>query len=595
MTRSPTETTNEGGSSLVTETSNVRPAEAGGAREAGAPSAMAPPTVASATPAAPGSGATLAGKYLLGAPLGQGGMGVVYEAVQLTLGRTVAVKLLPASADPTSTARFAREARALAQLAHPGIVQIFDFATDAGVTYVVMERLYGRDLANALRAEPRFDIGRSVQIASEVLQALSVAHAHGIIHRDIKPANVFLEAGMSERVRLLDFGIASTNDGSPRLTETGVVVGTPAYMALEQLLGRAADPRTDLRAVGACLFQMLTGQRPFAGATGAALVEQIVRGDPPRADSLRAEVPTRLADVVARAMAREPADRFADAVTMLAALEPWRTGVGLAAPTSPAPAGAAATLGMPPALVTEPLRGGVHTTAEMLPRLSQTQPNVHVASPPNRPAASSSRFWLFVLGSLLVTIVAGLAVGVFALATLRPGQAPVVSGDAAAPRSATSPSAPVTAAATAVSAAPVTAPNTGAISAKPAAPAASAKDTRVPSVCFSTFELCPEKITTCDCSGDALLFPRPQTQDNFDSSVFSAPGKVTGEPCTGFTKAITAGGTFESQPGSGKLRCSDCSRVKALSRPVLAIPGTPCSGVANGSGQVAGTWRALKP
>lgn len=543
-----------------------------------------PATLASAFPDLPASGATIAGRYLLGAPLGRGGMGVVYEAVQLDLARTVAVKLLPPSADPTAAARFAREARTLAQLAHPSIVQIFDYGTDGSVAFVVMERLPGRNLAEAIRVEGRLEVGRSVQIASEMLIALSVAHASMIVHRDIKPGNVFLVAGAPERVKLLDFGIAATDDGSPRLTETGTRVGTPAYMAPEQILAGTLDPRTDLHAVGACLFEMLAGRRAFSAPTSAEIIAQIVRGGAPRVDSVRHDVPTRLADVVDRAMARDPSARFASAEAMLEALAPWRTGV--APMVAPASIHSAPMTSGPP--VSSPTRP-IQPSAMVQP----TAMHAMHAMPPAPAAQSNSRLWIILLASVLVTVVAGVVVGGVAFLKLSaPTQGPIATPSFSATSLPGTSSGATGASSGASSAVPVAGTN------RTTAPP---KEQRVPCVCQTSdgFALCSQKVTTCECqtSDGFILFARPQTQDSKDGSTVDAPGKSNGDACSGFTKGTSKEGVPISKPGTGSFRaCNDCSVQKAIAHPTLAAPGTPCRGnPQTGFTTATGTWKPVKP
>lgn len=509
-----------------------------------------PATLTSPLPDFPGPGARIAGRYLLEAPLGRGGMGIVYQAVQLDLGRTVAIKLLPPSSDPTAAARFAREATTLAQLAHPNIVQIFDYGVDAGVAFVAMEHLVGRTLADAIRSEAPFDIGRAIAIAIEMLTALAIAHRAGIIHRDIKPLNVFLVAGLAgERVKLLDFGVAATNDGGPRLTQTGAPVGTPAYMAPEQLSGADADPRSDLHAVGLCLFETLTGSRPFAG------------GAVPRVDAARPDVPARLADVLERAMARDVNGRFGTAEAMLDALAPWRTGL---MPPAPNP-GAPAMTGPSPMRTA----GGSQRA---------------VAAPPVR---GSGRLLALVAAAGVVLLGVLLAIGLYAYrwpGTSRP------QATASAPPGA--PSGPASLAGR--GGAPVTAGTNAA--ARSAAPAASGA--RVPSLCVdgNNEAICLTKLTSCTCRGNpAVLFSRVQTKGSTDGTSRDVPGGADGQPCTGFTRETDKTGEFStSKQESGVLQgCQDCSREKALARPTLAVPGTPCSGFPQTKGGAAsGVFKA---
>jgi eukaryotic-like serine/threonine-protein kinase len=248
-------------------------------------------------------------------------MGTVYEAVQLELERTVAIKVLPAEAagDAKANARLRQEAMAAARLGHPNVVEVFELGTaEDGAPFIVMERLVGTSLRGLLVERRRLPIDRAVHIALQMLDALGVAHAAGIVHRDVKPANVMLLD--DDRVKLVDFGIARfTEDERSVRTTTGTLLGTPAYLAPEQLDARGVDGRTDLHAVGLCLFEMLLGARPWRGAI-SDVASAVLRTIPPRIDTRRDDVPSALADVVERALAKEPNARFASASEMSAAL-----------------------------------------------------------------------------------------------------------------------------------------------------------------------------------------------------------------------------------------------------------------------------------
>jgi eukaryotic-like serine/threonine-protein kinase len=261
-------------------------------------------------------------------------MGTVYEAVQLELDRTVAIKVLPAEAarDAKANARLRQEAMAAARLGHPNVVEVFELGTaEDGAPFIVMERLVGTSLKGVLARERRLSIDRAVFVALQMLDALGVAHAAGIVHRDVKPANVMLLA--DDRVKLVDFGIArfSEDERSVRTT-TGTLLGTPAYLAPEQLDTRGVDGRTDLHAVGLCLFEMVLGARPWRGAI-SDVASAVLRTIPPRIDTRRDDVPAALADVVERALAKDPNARFPSAAEMSAALH-------AAVPVTKAPAGA---------------------------------------------------------------------------------------------------------------------------------------------------------------------------------------------------------------------------------------------------------------
>jgi serine/threonine-protein kinase len=217
---------------------------------------------------------TLAGRYELAAVIGRGGMGTVYEATDLVLGRSVAVKLLPgllADQDPTSIARFEREARAAAALNHPAVVAVYDTGEDDGARFIVMELISGRSLEAILREQGPLEPERAAEITARVADALAAAHGAGIVHRDIKPANVMVAEDGS--VKVLDFGIARAMDGTT-LTQNAMVLGTAAYMSPEQALGKPADERSDIYALGCVLYTLITGRPPFTGDSAAAVLNQ---------------------------------------------------------------------------------------------------------------------------------------------------------------------------------------------------------------------------------------------------------------------------------------------------------------------------------
>ncbi|MBX3234107.1 MAG: protein kinase [Labilithrix sp.] len=309
-------------------------------------------------------GRLLGGRYRVRGLLGAGGMGAVYEAVQEDLARRVALKVLLDSTRITDEdlRRFRREALAASQLGHPNIVQVTDFQARPGEPpFLVMERLDGESLNDLLKRERPLAPARAVFIATQILAALAAAHAAGIVHRDIKPPNVFLTRtqAMADLAKVLDFGIAKAPSlaGSFR-TLPDTILGTPAYMAPEQAGGAQVDHRADIYAVGACLFEMLSGRRPYAGASAGEIIAQLSTTSPPPLLSLRPDLDPALAAVVDRALSRSPAARFASATAMLDALTPWSRADGARPPAASAPADAAPTVQVPP-----PTAAGVVTAA----------------------------------------------------------------------------------------------------------------------------------------------------------------------------------------------------------------------------------------
>lgn len=269
---------------------------------------------------------TIAGRYRLLAPLGRGGMGSVYDAVDERLERPVAVKVLldELAREPELVARFHREAKLAASLTHPGVAQVHDAGTDGTTHFIVLERIEGRTLARALADERCFAPERAVRIACEVLEALDAAHAAGILHRDLKPGNVML--ARDGRVKVIDFGIAGLKESAvyTRLTQTGVVVGTPHFMAPEQARALPLDARADLYAVGGLLFAMLTGERPFGGRHVGEVLRALQEERPPRVEALVPSTPRALADVVEQALEKDPARRPVSARAFVEALRAAR-------------------------------------------------------------------------------------------------------------------------------------------------------------------------------------------------------------------------------------------------------------------------------
>jgi len=280
-------------------------------------------------------GDTLSGKYKVESLLGEGGMGEVFVAEDTDLGRRVALKVLRglgAAGQASAEERLRREARVLAAIGHPNIVQIFDIGrTKAGAPFLVMELLEGETLFERSQREGQMPVKLAVTIVAEVLSALQVVHAKGMVHRDMKPENVFLarDSAGREVTKLLDLGIAKARQpeaNTPALTETGAIVGTPYYMAPEQALGVAdIDGRADLYAVGGILYTLLAGKTPFRAGNVIALLRMIVDTDPEPVEKHRSDVPPELAAVIRRAMDRDRDKRFPDATAFLEALAPFAT------------------------------------------------------------------------------------------------------------------------------------------------------------------------------------------------------------------------------------------------------------------------------
>jgi serine/threonine protein kinase len=273
-------------------------------------------------------GTTVAGKYRVDRLIGRGGMGAVFQATNLAIGKRVALKFLDHEAAKNREAclRFQREAEAAGMAESAHIVQIFDSGvTEAGLPFLVMELLTGEDLRARLRREGRLSVPSALRIVNQVLRALLRAHEAGIVHRDLKPDNVFLCARDDDPsfVKLVDFGISKVARArtADTLTRRGTVLGTAFYMSPEQAQSFAdIDGRTDIFSLGAILFEMLTGRPPHGGRTYEAVLIAICTQDAPDVRTLAPDVPGRIAAIVSRALDRERDRRFQSAAELLAAI-----------------------------------------------------------------------------------------------------------------------------------------------------------------------------------------------------------------------------------------------------------------------------------
>ena len=260
------------------------------------------------------------GKYEVRREIGRGAMGVVYEGYDPLIKRVVALKTirpdqLQGEDAGTVIARFRREAQAAGRLSHPNIVSIHDFGEDAGVWYIAMEHVHGRELKECFDANERFKTADVVRIMAQILAALDYSHRQGVIHRDVKPANIFLQDDGS--VKVADFGIAHIE--SSNLTQVGTVLGTPSYMSPEQILGLPVDGRSDLFSAGVILYQFLTGERPFAGSA-ATTMQKVLKEDPLPPSTLNVQVLPVMDAVVRKALAKRADDRFQSAQELAAAI-----------------------------------------------------------------------------------------------------------------------------------------------------------------------------------------------------------------------------------------------------------------------------------
>jgi len=260
-------------------------------------------------------GTTIDDRYIVRRLIGRGGMGAVYEADHVGLGKRVAIKVM-LKLDADMVARFRREARAAARIDHVNVVRIFDVGTADGRDFIAMEYLDGRDLRSVL-ANGALPAPRALAIARQILHGLHAIHEAGIVHRDIKPGNILL-VGEDDVVKIMDFGIAMIDDAT--VTRTGQIIGTPQFMAPEQLAGARIDRRADIYAVALTLHMMLTGKSPYAGTSFGEVSAQQVDG-PAELDSQQLGIEPHVADALRRALSRSPTARFANALEFAAALE----------------------------------------------------------------------------------------------------------------------------------------------------------------------------------------------------------------------------------------------------------------------------------
>jgi serine/threonine protein kinase len=293
------------------------------------------------------------GKYEIRGELGRGAMGVVYEGYDPLIERVVALKTIRADqlvGDNAGDiiARFRREAQAAGRLSHPNIVSIYDFGDDAGVWYIAMEYIKGRELKEYFEAQERFSTADAVRILTQILAALGYSHRLGVIHRDIKPANIILLPDGT--VKVADFGIAHIE--SSELTQVGTVLGTPSYMSPEQIQGLPIDGRSDLFSVGVILYQFLTGERPFTGSSTITM-RKVLEENPLPPSRFNVQLPGAMDAVVRKALEKRADDRYQSADEFAAALQAAAKATGTAstdptlispptaAPTSSPPAGTA--------------------------------------------------------------------------------------------------------------------------------------------------------------------------------------------------------------------------------------------------------------
>ncbi len=359
-------------------------------------------------------GTVVDGRYRVLSRLARGGMATVYEALDTRLDRTVALKVMnPALAeDPDFVSRFRREARAAAQLAHPHVVAVYDQGETDGIPYLAMEYVPGRTLRDVLREHGPLTPEQALTVIDPVLEALAAAHDAGFVHRDVKPENILISD--DGRVKVTDFGLARAVTNVTSATQ-GMLIGTVAYLSPEHVERGVADGRSDVYGAGICLFEMVTGQVPFAAENPLTVAYQHVNSDVPPPSSVRPGVPPDVDALVARATRRDPDLRYPDARSFLADVRRVRRELPPPRPLTTAPTD---TLVVPAGLL--PAGSGAATPA---PRPPATPPPTSRAAPRRR---RRGRGWAIAIVLLLLAVAGAAAAGWYLAAG--PGKTVVVPG-----------------------------------------------------------------------------------------------------------------------------------------------------------------------
>jgi eukaryotic-like serine/threonine-protein kinase len=358
----------------------------------------------------------LSGRYEIGDRLGSGGMSSVQMATDLTLERTVAVKILAEhlSDDERFVARFRREALAVAKLIHPNIVQVYDTGIDEGRHYIVMEYVQGRSGAQILQRQGPTDAETTAEIGAQACAGLDYAHRRGIIHRDVKPGNLMIVGGPvgggEMTVKLTDFGIARAIEQT-RITQVGSVVGTAAYLSPEQVRGEEATPATDVYALGVVLYQFLTGRLPYEGSTLAELAVRQQNERPLPPSTYNSEVPEAFGAAVLRALEGDPNRRYASASELAGGLHLGLQGEDVTLPLGEGGTptsvlgGETATRRLDRTAQTE-YRPAPSPTRRPTPRSAQPPPPRAPQAPAQQQRSAFSRFARFVMALVALVLIA---------------------------------------------------------------------------------------------------------------------------------------------------------------------------------------------
>lgn len=396
-------------------------------------------------------GQMLDGRYRIDAPIARGGMSMVFRGVDTRLDRPVAIKVMDPkfSGDPQFLTRFEFEARSVAKLKHPSLVAVYDQGIDGEYPFLIMELVEGGTLRELLRERGPMPPHAVRAVAEPVLRAIGVAHAAGLVHRDVKPENVLIsDAG---EVKIADFGLVRAVAGS-NMTSASVILGTAAYLSPEQVTSGSADARSDVYSFGILIFEMLTGRAPFTGDTSLSIAYQRVEKDVPTPSEFIDGVPPEFDELVARATAREPAHRFADATEMAAELNRLATVLHLPDYRVPAPRESAEHLSsryrvaQPPAneplhtggpvteattrLAAEPSRTRVMTAEHAVPEPEPEWPQP--PQPPHRrefvPDRGGSRRRVLIWAAVVVVLALLLGIGGWWLGVGRYSSVPPIAG-----------------------------------------------------------------------------------------------------------------------------------------------------------------------
>lgn len=332
-----------------------------------------------------------AGRYTVRTPIGEGAFSVTYRAVDTSLQRDVAIKVLREqyAVHEGFDSRFEREARSAARISHPNVISVYDYGRQGHLPYIVMQYVDGPNLKEYVREEGPLTVEEAINFARQILDGLAAIHDEGIIHRDVKPQNVLIDTGL--QAKITDFGVAFVTV-DPGLTETGMAVGTAAYMAPEQASGEPVGPQADLYAVGVILYELLTGRLPFPGDNPVQVMYRHVNEMPEPPRSLNRSVPLGVEAVILKALAKDPYDRFPDARTMVDALISPGSAASetIASPTIPPPS---------------PSQSGQYPSAQAPVQRRRQQPRRYAPVPAPRPSLWPVVLLTFVIIGLVIILV----------------------------------------------------------------------------------------------------------------------------------------------------------------------------------------------